>query len=293
MAGFPPDWLALREPTDVTARSSRLAGLVCDELRQHTVLRALDLATGTGANFRYLAERLPRSQDWLLVDHDAQLLAEVTTRTKAWGAERGIKVVTGGDGLLLRGDRLVCRCAMRRVDLLAVIDKMEADVFAGRALVTASALLDLVSVGWLRALAAKCVQAKAAVLFALTYDGSIRCSPEEPEDETIRELVNQHQRSDKGFGPALGPTAIDLAERSFADLGYHVERERSDWVLERDARDVQRQLIEGWAKAATDMSPPQSASIRSWQTRRLVHVAAGRSRLLVGHQDLAAWMPRM
>jgi hypothetical protein len=293
MTGFHPDWLAARELADAAARSSRLTRLVGDELSQHTVLRALDLATGTGANFRYLAERLPRAQEWLLVDHDTQLLAEVTTRVQAWGAARRIKVVTGGDGLLLRGEGLVCRCATRRVDLVAVIDKMEADIFAGRALVTASALLDLVSDRWLRALAAKCVHARAAVLFALTYDGNIRCSPEEPEDETIRALVNQHQRSDKGFGPALGPTAVDLAERSFADLGYHVERESSAWVLERDARDVQRQLIEGWAKAAADMAPQQSASIRSWQTRRLVHLAAGRSRLLVGHQDLAAWLPRM
>jgi len=293
MAGFPPDWLAAREPADVAARSSRLAGLVGDELRQHTVLRALDLATGTGANFRYLAERLPKSQEWLLVDQDPHLLAEVTTRTKTWGAAGGIKVVPGGDGLLLRGDRLVCRCAIRRVDLVDVIGKVDPDIFAGRVLVTASALLDLVSERWLHLLAARCAHVRAAVLFALTYDGGIRFSPEEPEDETIRELVNQHQRSDKGFGPALGPTAVDLAERLFAELGYHVERERSDWVLDRDARDLQRQLIEGWAKVAAEMAPPESASIRSWQTRRLVHLAAGRSRLLTGHQDLAAWMPPM
>ena len=77
-------------------------------------------------------------------------------------------------------------------------------MFSGRALVTASALLDLVSEEWLRSLAARCRESGAALLFALSYDGRIQCSPDEPEDAAIRELVNQHQRTDKGFGRALG-----------------------------------------------------------------------------------------
>ncbi len=55
-------------------------------------------------------------------------------------------------------------------------------IFDGRALVTASALLDLVSERWLRALAARCAGHGAAVLFALSYDGRIVCSPEDPDD---------------------------------------------------------------------------------------------------------------
>ena len=61
MGTFDPDWLALREPADVAARSARLTRLVGEALQGRAVLRALDLATGTGANVRYLTrgERLP------------------------------------------------------------------------------------------------------------------------------------------------------------------------------------------------------------------------------------------
>ena len=31
--------------------------------------------------------------------------------------------------------------------------------------------------------------------------------------------------------------------------------------------------------------------IRDWLGRRLAHVEAGRSRVIVGHEDLAAWLP--
>jgi hypothetical protein len=62
-------------------------------------------------------------------------------------------------------------------------------------------------------------------------------------------------------------------------------------VLGPDARELQEQLIDGWAEAAIAVAPGRPSSIRSWRTRRLAHVAAGRSQLIVGHEDLAAWLP--
>jgi len=31
--------------------------------------------------------------------------------------------------------------------------------------------------------------------------------------------------------------------------------------------------------------------IRFWRDKRLLHIAADRSRIIVGHQDLVAWLP--
>src|SRR5262249_46084993 len=139
------------------------------------------------------------------------------------------------------------------------------EIFAGRHLVTASAFLDLVSKSWLRALAACCRQNKAAALFALTYNGRSHCSPAEPEDDAIRELMNRHQKgNDKGFGPAAGPDAVECADRCFRALGYHVHRESSDWVLTPGMSELQRGLIDGWAEAALEIAPDQAAMIKSW-----------------------------
>ena len=144
---------------------------------------------------------------------------------------------------------------------------------------------------WLEALAERCRASGAAALFALTYNGRSRCSPVEPEDETIRTLMNRHQQqNDKGFGRAAGPDAVDIAERCFAAAGYRVRRAPSDWVLTPDDRALQRQLIEGWADAAVELAPDQSATIGHWLARRLAHVDAGRSHVTVGHEDLAAML---
>ena len=118
-------------------------------------------------------------------------------------------------------------------------------------------------------------RAGAAALFALNYDGRIICTPEDPDDGTIVALVNQHQQTDKGFGPALGPDATDRAAHWFAGSGYRVQRERSDWMLTPASAELQRQLIDGWTQAATEIAPEQARLIDRWRERRLAHLAAG------------------
>jgi SAM-dependent methyltransferase len=283
MSGFTADWLALREPADHAARSNRVTAFVTEELGRplsdasvdgrspgQSAIRVLDLGSGTGSNFRYLSRRLPEAQQWLLVDNDPALLARARPQTD----------VVPRPNIAPGTDVVSTRCAD-----LSVLDE---SLFAGRALVTGSALLDLVSDAWMHALAVHCRAAGAAVLFALTYDGRTEWSPGDGGDQRIRELVNQHQRGDKGFGAALGPAATDAAARHLADQGYRVVRDRSDWVLDRGHAALQKELLEGSAHAAVEMAPGESAAIHAWLTRRLEHLAAGRSRTIVGHEDLAA-----
>src|SRR5437763_16368511 len=129
MSGFSADWLALREPADHAARSAALTGAVADALAGVPAPSILDLACGTGSNLRYLTNAFSertRPTKWLLVDYDAALLARIP-----------------------RSADVEARC----VDLSTLNDP---SMVAGRALVTASALLDLVSDDWLRALAEQC-----------------------------------------------------------------------------------------------------------------------------------------
>jgi hypothetical protein len=115
----------------------------------------------------------------------------------------------------------------------------------------------------------------------------------EPEDDMVRDLMNRHQKTDKGLGgPAAGPDATTRAEQCFVEAGYQVRHEPSDWTLAPAEADVQKLLIDGWMQAATEMAPDRASTIARWRVRRLAHLDAGRSRVIVGHDDLAAWLPR-
>src|SRR5262245_40764265 len=108
-------WLTLREPVDHAARSEALTGVLVQHLPASRPLRVLDLGTGRGSNIRYLSSRLPRPQEWMVVDRDADLLAEVSAGFQASGPD--VRVET-------------------RCENLAGLSP---DLFTGRDLVTASA----------------------------------------------------------------------------------------------------------------------------------------------------------
>jgi predicted nicotinamide N-methyase len=268
-------WLTLREPADAAARSMRLARVIASRVGGREPVRILDLGTGTGSNIWYLASHLGGvGQNWLAIDRDPQLLA----RVRDAAASR----------LGARANRIAIETRERDLGSPAF-----ADLVANRDLVTASALLDLVSDTWLRSLATACRTAGAAVLFAITYNGRSECSPFEPEDEQVLELFNRHQHRDKGLGgPAAGPDAPAAAIRAFTEAGYHVDTEATDWRLDPSDRRLQRELIEGWAYAATETDPSAAERIADWRARRLAHVERGHSQIVVGHDDLAAWLER-
>ncbi len=270
MESFSADWLTLREPADHAARVEALVTTLAASLATPGVsTRAVDLAAGTGSNVRYLLPRLPALTHWMLVDHDAALLAEATARLAAHPDARGRTF------------------SPRRADL----NDLAALPIDGAALVTASALLDLVSAEWTRLFARRCREAGVHVLCTLSYDGRIGCEPADALDARVRELINAHQRTDKGFGLALGPDAADATAAAFRAEGFDVMVADSDWVLDESHAELQRQLIDGWAGAARDIAPDETVAIDRWRDRRLAAVADGSSRVRVGHGDLLALAP--
>jgi hypothetical protein len=276
VSGFSADWLRLREPADAAARDSSLVAM-----QTRAAATIIDLGAGAGSNLRYLAPRIGGAQHWTLVDHDATLLAAAKASTAEWAATLGAHQ---GPQLRVETARFSARVETRELDLARDLAALE---LPRGALVTSSALLDLVSARWLGELALRCAAAEAPVLFALIYDGRTTCEPAEPEDAEVLALFNRHQLGDKGFGPALGPAAPRATEQAFAQLGYRIETRASDWRLEPREAGLQRALVDGWLGAALEMAPERAGVLRDWHRRRLEHVAHGRSRIVVGHADLA------
>ena len=266
MTGFSAAWLDLRAPADSRARSATLINKLLDWRQGQAVLRVCDLGAGAGANLGFLAPQLGGGQHWTLIDQDQALLDLALQRGRLLGLER---------------------LTVSRTDMAAPMWLAGADL-AAFDLVTASALLDLVSADWLDRLLAQGAAAGCAFLFALTYDGRVRWSPQDAEDAAVVAALNRHQRSDKGFGPALGPDAASHAEHALTARDYRVSTAASDWRLGPAEAGLQQTLAEGWVAAARELEPARHDPLDKWLGRRRAWIDAGRSSLEVGHVDLFA-----
>lgn len=286
MTGFSADWLALREPFDLAARAESAATLDLRGMaaRMRPGARALDvvdLACGTGANLRALAPRLGGAQRWLLVDHDPRLLATLPRIFAAWSRAQGLILRADAECLHIEGPDWSADVRWRRVDLASALDAVP---FADAQLITAAALLDLVSASWLEALLERVRKADAAMFFALSVDGRVSWEPAVEEDEAVHRLFAAHQRRDKGFGPALGGEAPSVAAARLDAAGYGVASSRSDWHIEDMA--MLQAMVEGMATAALEQVPGARTFIEAWHAQRLLSLP--RSGLHVGHVDLLA-----
>lgn len=249
---FSADWLALRAPFDASARAAALEDRLA-AWAAGRALRIVDLGAGSGNNLAHLAPRLPGPQDWTLIDSDDALLAQAARRHP--------------------------RATVRQADLTGDLDGL---IPAATDIVTASALIDLVSRDWLARLTDRLRAVGCALLVVLTYDGRIEWDGETDADREIADLVNRHQRGDKGFGRALGPDA----PAALADLLAGVETAMSDWIVRPEDAPMRAALVDGWAGAAIDLAPARSDAIAAWRDR----ARATPRRLLVGHKD-QLWLP--
>jgi SAM-dependent methyltransferase len=263
MSGFSTDWLTLREPHDRRARNAAVLDTVAAALAPCSPVRVVDLACGTGSTLRALGPHLAGRQHWTLIDNDPVLLA------------RALAVPVAG-GVAVTAIRL----DLNR-DLKTALD-------GAVDLVTNSALLDLVSESWLDRLATTLAARAIPFYAALSYDGRVVFTPHDPLDAAIIAEVNQHQHTDKGFGPALGPDAAGFAVARFKALGYSVQQGTSDWAIAPGDRDMQGELLAGWAGAAYDTGALSPVEITDWLARRRDAVAGGGASLRVGHVDFFA-----
>jgi len=264
MSGFSAAWLALREPYDSAARNPDVLKAVTDSLKSAASVDILDLACGSGSTVRALHKQLPCRQRWDLVDNDPDLLGLAS----AQALDRDVRL----NAVALDLSRNLEAALGRKTDLITI-----------------SALLDLVSESWLHRFLIAVAARALPVYAALTYDGRIDLSPADPVDAEIVVAVNAHQRTNKGFGPALGPSAAGSAIAGFHPLGYSVTSGVSDWIIGPDDRKMQSELLEGWAKAARDMETISGVEIASWLARRKAVLSNGLSSMRVGHVDFFAF----
>ena len=270
-------WLRLREPADAAARSVALAHgvarTIAPRLRQGALVAPTvvhDLGSGTGSMGRWLAPLLSGPQHWVLHDRDPELLVVARDEPTPPGADGSPVTV-----------------ATRLADLA----DLTPDALAGASLVTASALLDMLTADELDHLVRTCVAAGCPTLVTLSVTGDVRLFPHHSLDDELRAGFNDHQRRTTGGRTLLGPDAVRAAARAFVRLGARVQVEPSPWRLGVDSAVLLREWLDGWVDAACEQRPELTRAASAYLARRHDDLAHGRLAVTVPHLDLLALPP--
>ncbi|WP_089154279.1 SAM-dependent methyltransferase [Micromonospora sp. NBS 11-29] len=264
---LPPDfadWLRLREPADAAARAAELVDAVRDRLPADRPLRVHDLGSGTGSMARWLAPRLPGPQRWVLHERDPDLRARATTGRLAAADGAAVAVTTRGSD----------------------VTRLTAADLADAHLITASALLDMLTAEEVERMVAAC--AGHPTLFALTVSGRAEFTPADPLDAELAAAFNAHQRRTVDGRALLGPDAVDATVAAFGRHGVEVTVRPSPWVLGPEQAALAAEWLTGWIDAAVEERPHLSGPVATYRKWRLAEVAAGRVEVVLHHADLLA-----
>jgi hypothetical protein len=260
-----PTWLALREAADAAARTAELVDAVRDRVSAAGPLLIHDLGCGTGSMGRWLAPQLPGPQHWIMYDRDPDLLDQA----------RADMVGTAADGAPVTVET-------RAHD----VTRLTAEELSGAALVTASALLDLLTAEEVGRVAAACAGAGCPALLTLSVSGDVRLSPPDGLDAEVAAAFNAHQRRSVAGRHLLGPDAVDATVEAFGRHGVATRIGPSPWHLGGHNADLTAEWFTGWVDAACEQRP--DLSLAGYIGRRRAELAAGRLAAVVGHHDLLA-----
>jgi hypothetical protein len=226
-----------------------------------------DLGSGTGSMGRWLGALLPGPQHWIMHDRDADLL-ELAAANMIHAAVDGAPVTVE--------------------TRLGDISRLTAADLGGAALVTASALLDLLTAEEVERVAAACVGAGCPALLTISVVGRVELTPGDPFDAEIAEAFNAHQRRTVGGRRLLGPDAVEVAAEAFDRLGASVRVRPSPWRLGADEAELASEWFKGWVGAACEQRPELTGAAADYARRRLAEASAGRLGVVVHHSDLLA-----
>jgi hypothetical protein len=267
---YSPTWLELREPADAAARATALLEPLRHYLAGVPTLEIRDLGSGTGSMQRWLASRLAGPQRWVLQDHDPELLEFAWTNAVDTAADGAPVVVETRHGDLTQ---------------------LSADDLAGTSLVTASALLDLLTAAEVDKLAEACVGAGAAALFTLSVVGRVEFTPAEPLDAALSAAFNDHLHHHVGGKRLLGADAAEVTAEAFNRRGATVRVRHSPWRLGADDAGTAALIAEwlhGWVPSAVSRRPGLVNQADAYLHRRLAAASKGELEIIVHHTDLLA-----
>jgi hypothetical protein len=169
------------------------------------------------------------------------------------------------------------------------LGELRAADLEGASLVTASALLDVLTASEAHAIVEACVGVGAPTLLSLSVTGEVELRPWDARDKLFETAFNAHQRRQVHDRRLLGRYGAPIVRGLFELAGWKVRTARTSWRIAHTEPRLLAEWFDGWTDAAEEQSPTLREAAAGYRGLRTSQLDRGELSAVVYHLDLLAW----
>ena len=281
---FSKSWINMRVDYDNISRSTVLVDHI-NKLSQEHDIDLIDLYCGSGNFLIWSLDKNILFDNCILVDHDIKLLKSIKSNLRNHLRPMySIQSNTNNLDLLIK----------KNSETLSTISIKKNDCDSYRFssekyhVISYSAALDIMPKPSI-ASALKRIKKNNILYFSLCFNGQVRWTPTNTFDKYILTFFNNHQRSDKGFGKALGSKSIEFIKQKADKLNLYITVKDSPWIIknkfDKDKVFMKRYLLD-IKKSLFHMEGIDKDILRKWYQDKKSEIDNKKIQLYVGHNDI-------
>ena len=281
---FSKSWINMRVDYDNISRSTVLVDHI-NKLPQEDDIDLIDLYCGSGNFLVWSLDKNILFDNCILVDHDIKLLKSIKSNLRTHLRPMySIQSNTNNlDLLIKRNSETLSSVSIKKNDCDGY--RYSSGKFH---VISYSAALDIMSKPSISS-ALKRIKKNNILYFSLCFNGQVRWAPTNTFDKYILTFFNNHQRSDKGFGKALGSKSIEFLKQKADKLNLSVTIKDSPWIIKnisnKDKVFMKRYLLD-IKKSLFHMEGIDKDILRKWYQDKKFEIDNIKIQLYVGHNDI-------
>jgi hypothetical protein len=241
----------------------------------------VDAGAGSGANMRYLMEKIPASQQWVLIEQNPDFSKASLQVLQQHARHQGYTSFMEQDTLTLQTPTKTIQVNAKQGSLLEIenlTDLSHTDA------IVSNAVFDLFTLHQFDTFVSTIARYQLIFLSTLNYE-NMHFSPTRWQDEKMIALYHAHMLRPQTVGPAMGPACIPQMSDILKKHRYAVATGSSLWNIHSKDEKMMRYLLNFMETSIAELppSPEDKLLLQQWIKQKK---ETADFTLIIEHQDI-------